>query len=200
MAEVDRGDATRERIIWAAMRLFSRKGFNNTKLNEILSAADITKGGFYFHFESKKELGLAVIDNIVRVWVDRVLAEAVREKGPLQRILRMFELQDKLGAETDSSEYLLIAVLTAEMTDSDVGFMERLRLLFEEWHSSVKRMIENGQEKGVFRRDIDADGLAMLVVSSIEGVSLVAQLDRSGEHYRNMMISLKKYLQLLLVP
>jgi len=200
MATAERGDLTRDRIITAAAALFSTKGFNNTRLSEILSAADITKGGFYFHFSSKEELGLAVIDTIVRTWVEKVLAEAVREKDPLRRIHRMFELQDKLAAEADFSGYLLIAVLTAEMTDNDTVFMDRLRLMFEEWHSSVKRMIDRGKEKGAFSQDIDSDGLAMLLVSAVEGVSLLAQLDRSGKHYRRMMKSLKKYLQYLLTP
>jgi len=199
-AVVDRGDLTRDRIIGAATTLFSRKGFNNTRLSEILSEANITKGGFYFHFESKKELGLAVIDNVVRVWVDRVLAGAVREKNPFLRIQRMFELEDKLAAETDATGYSLIAVLTAEMTDNDVGFMDRLCLLFEEWHGSVKRMIENGQQKGVFRQDVDPDGLAMLLVAAMQGVSLLSQLDRSGVHYKHMMKSLRKHLQHLLIP
>jgi len=200
MAAAERGDLTRDRIITAAATLFSKQGFTNTSLTEILSAADITKGGFYFHFRSKEELGLAVIDTIARTWVEKVLAEAVREKDPLRRIHRMFELEDRLAAEAEFSGYLLIAVLTAEMTDSDTGFMDRLRMLFDEWHSSVKRMIDRGIERGLFRRDIDSDGLAMLIVSAVEGLSLLAQLDRSGKRYKCMMKSLKKNLQYMLVP
>ena len=61
-------------------------------------------------------------------------------------------------------------------------------------------MIDRGIERGTFRQDIDSDGLAMLIVSAVEGVSLLAQLDRSGKRYKRMMKSLKKNLQYMLVP
>ncbi len=91
---VERGNATRQRVSKTALKLFGKKGFNNTRLSEVLSAARITKGGFSFHFNSSEELGLAVIDSVVRIWVERIPAEAVREKDPMRRIHRMFELQE----------------------------------------------------------------------------------------------------------
>ena len=91
---VERGNATRQRVSKTALKLFGKKGFNNTRLSEILSVARITKEGFGFHFNSSEELGLAVIDSVVRIWVERIPAEAVREKDPMRRIHRMFELQE----------------------------------------------------------------------------------------------------------
>ena len=199
MASSEKGDMTRDRIISAAAVRFSRRGFSNTSLTEILRAAKITKGGFYFHFESKEALGLAVIDTIVRSWVENVLAESVREKDPLQRLVKMFELQTKLDSDSEFSGFLLIAVLTAEMTDSDETFIERLGEMFEAWHDSVKRILERGKTMGVFRKDIDSDGLAMLILSAVEGGALLNQLDRSGRHYRCLLRSLKKNLRHLLM-
>jgi TetR/AcrR family transcriptional repressor of nem operon len=200
MASSEKGDITRDRIITAAATLFSKKGFNNTALSQILRTAQITKGGFYFHFESKEALGLAVIDTIVRAWVENVLAESVREKDPLERLVRMFDLQNKLDSESEFSGFLLIAVLAAEMTESDEMFIERLSEMLEGWHDSVKRILERGKDMGVFRQDIDSDGLAMLILSAVEGAALLQQLDRTGRHYRSLMRSLKNNLRHLLIP
>jgi len=49
-------EATRARIIAAAGRLFREQGFERAKIDEIMSAAGLTRGGFYLHFESKQDL------------------------------------------------------------------------------------------------------------------------------------------------
>ena len=53
---------TRDRILREAARLFAIKGFHDTKVDEIIKAAEVTKGAFFHHFQGKEELGFAVID------------------------------------------------------------------------------------------------------------------------------------------
>src|SRR6516162_1925767 len=57
-----RAEATRERIVAAAARLFALKGYHDTKLEEVLKAARATTGAFFHHFLGKEDLGFAVID------------------------------------------------------------------------------------------------------------------------------------------
>jgi TetR/AcrR family transcriptional regulator, transcriptional repressor for nem operon len=47
---------TRERIVEAARRLFNKRGFSDVSIDEIMSAAGLTRGGFYNHFKTKDEL------------------------------------------------------------------------------------------------------------------------------------------------
>ena len=53
---------TREKILGEAARLFALKGYHDTKLEEVLKAAQVTTGAFFHHFSSKEDLGFAVID------------------------------------------------------------------------------------------------------------------------------------------
>jgi len=52
----------KETIIHESLRLFSLKGFLSTSINDILEAANTSKGGFYNHFASKEELFFEVLD------------------------------------------------------------------------------------------------------------------------------------------
>jgi TetR/AcrR family transcriptional regulator, transcriptional repressor for nem operon len=47
---------TRQRILRSARRLFNRKGFAAVTIDEIMTEAGLTRGGFYRHFASKEEL------------------------------------------------------------------------------------------------------------------------------------------------
>ena len=62
MALQARAEATRQKIIDAAVDLFGTAGFGETGLADIISAADVTKGSFYYHFDSKEAVATAIID------------------------------------------------------------------------------------------------------------------------------------------
>ena len=49
-------EAVRMRIVQSARRLFNRRGFENVSVNQIMAAADLTRGGFYSYFRSKSDL------------------------------------------------------------------------------------------------------------------------------------------------
>ena len=83
---------TRERILRAAMELFRRHGFHNTSLSRILKDAGITKGGFYFHFKSKEELGFAVLENTRNFWMVNVIAAIEDEPDTKSRVRKMVEV------------------------------------------------------------------------------------------------------------
>jgi AcrR family transcriptional regulator len=57
----DHKDRTRERVINAAGRLFRRYGYNGVGIDEIMAAAGLTRGGFYAHFRSKRDLFAAAL-------------------------------------------------------------------------------------------------------------------------------------------
>lgn len=72
--------STRERILDAAMNIFSAKGFHDTKLDEIVSEASISKGSIYFHFPNKEKLFIALVDQFADV-IERRAREAIDEEG-----------------------------------------------------------------------------------------------------------------------
>src|SRR5437879_3156436 len=87
---------TREKILGSAARLFALKGYHDTKLEEVLKAAQVTTGGFFHHFSSKEDLGFAVIDRHMERR-RRLLDEIEKrlpppdEDDPLQCVLRRLD-------------------------------------------------------------------------------------------------------------
>ncbi|MDP4144739.1 MAG: TetR/AcrR family transcriptional regulator [Bacillota bacterium] len=68
-----KGEAAKERLIEVASKLFLERGYSNTGINDVLAEAEMSKGSFYFHFSSKKELALEVAKyhgkNILENWL-----------------------------------------------------------------------------------------------------------------------------------
>lgn len=69
-----KGEESKQRLIRCAAELFWKDGYAATGVSEILTAAELPKGSFYFYFKSKKELSVAVIS-----YYQSVLLEKMRE-------------------------------------------------------------------------------------------------------------------------
>jgi len=67
---------TRARIVDEASRLFRARGIDATSVADVMSAAGLTVGGFYRHFESKEDLVAEAIDAASRETTDRHLARS----------------------------------------------------------------------------------------------------------------------------
>ncbi len=88
---------TRERILDAAMELFSAKGFHDTKLDEIVAEASTSKGSIYLHFPNKERLFIALVDQFADL-IERRAQEAIageaegirRVQAALEAVLETF--------------------------------------------------------------------------------------------------------------
>jgi len=73
---------TRERILDAALKIFSRQGYHGTRLDDIVDESETSKGAIYFHFANKERLFLALVDQFADLLERRVLeAIAGRARG-----------------------------------------------------------------------------------------------------------------------
>ncbi len=72
--------ATRERILDAALQIFSHKGYHDTRMDEIVEGSETSKGAIYFHFPNKERLFLALVDQFADL-LERRVREAI-EKQP----------------------------------------------------------------------------------------------------------------------
>jgi len=174
---LEKGRLTRERVIITATELFRKNGFHNTSLSQILAAAGLTKGGFYFHFRSKEELGDAVIDYMRDFWVHNVLEDVVKEKGALKRIERMFDIMIETHEGNAFHGCALLAVLTAEMMEVETHFSERLRKIYSDWKDSIVEILKKGKQEGLFKEWVDPDCLALLIIGTFQGTTVMAHLD-----------------------
>ncbi len=95
-------EQTRQRILNAAVDLFSKKGYNDTQVDDIARESATSKGAFYFHFPSKKAIFEAMLQTLVHRIV-RDVDDAIDERqgaidkieGALRTVLRTFSRHEK---------------------------------------------------------------------------------------------------------
>ncbi|XWX05536.1 TetR/AcrR family transcriptional regulator (plasmid) [Aggregatilineales bacterium SYSU G02658] len=85
MAESIDPRTTRERIMDAALNVFSRKGYHETRMDEIVEEAATSKGSIYFHFPNKEKLFLALVDQFADL-LERRVTEAIAGQRGMHRV------------------------------------------------------------------------------------------------------------------
>ena len=78
--------ATKSRILDAALNIFSRKGYHDTRLDEIVEESRTSKGSIYFHFPNKERLFLALVDQFADLLERRVTTAIASEEKGIARV------------------------------------------------------------------------------------------------------------------
>ena len=185
---------TRERILRAAMKLFRRHGFHNTSLARILKEAEITKGGFYFHFKSKEELGFAVLDETKDFWMVNVIAALDDEPDTKSRVRKMVEIMTHTHGTDIYHGCALLAVLTAEMMETGSKLGDRIKEIFYEWEKSIRAILEQGSKEGFLSRDVDMEAMALILIGCCQGSTMMGHLDPDHIDYNALMHYLERWM------
>ena len=179
LAAQQRGD-TRSAIIWCGTELLTERGFQITGIDEILSIVGVPKGSFYYYFKSKREFGVAVVDNYVQFYAQKMaLLFDNPQRTPLQR-LQDFVDDGKLGmAKYDFKRGCLIGNMGQELAALNEEFRERLEQVMQTWEARVTALFQLALERGEIAQSHDPESLSQFFWIGWEGAILRSKLTRS---------------------
>jgi TetR/AcrR family transcriptional repressor of nem operon len=192
-------EATRRKILEAAFAEFYANGFQGGSLNHIVEVAGTTKGALFHHFDSKQELGYAVLDDLIGpLLLMRWLDPLVGSRDPLSDIQKSF----RRFAEEDmaSGAWLQgcpLNNLAQEMSPLDDGFHVRINRLYEVWRRRVGEALQRGVQTGTVKVDIAPPRVAALIVAAQMGIWGTGKSSRSKDVMREATEGLCDYLEAL---
>ena len=174
-------ETTRRRLLQAAFGEFHRKGFTAADMEAILSAAGVTKGALYHHFEGKRALGYAVIDEVLRDWIlDRWQRPIVDAADPIQALLDLLDWAVRHSTGESLSLGCPLNNLSQELAARDRGFRQRLAGIYDDWRSGLHEALEEGKRNGVVDSELDTMSTAAIIVAAWEGSIGLAKTDPGG--------------------
>lgn len=196
MRKKDKGEKTRKLIVDKAIILFTKYGYNHTSLNQLLQVTGLAKGGFYFHFKSKAELGESVIQSLEDCLTKDILPKMIQGKDAKEKLELIFSLPADCHCEQENRvrPIILLLTLATEMIEVNEKFSKMIQNIFKGWCMLIAAIIEEGKLEGLFRDDINAMAVAGIILSNIIGANLLAMLDGNSDVYSNQLETLKSVL------
>jgi len=176
--------ATRGRILDRAAELIFGKGFSRTKLDEILLAANVQKGNFYYYFASKDDLGLAVLRERGRHLVVDYFKSLLDPRQDAKTNLA--SLGDKIAraAEVANGKMNPVTKLAFELGDTSELFRQELQSIMDDVVGILASEIERLQKQGGLAQNSNPQELAAFLFSVIEGSILRYKATRNPEHIK----------------
>ena len=170
----------KERILKAGARIVHQKGFYNTGLAEVLEAAGVPKGSFYFHFKNKEEFGLQLIDYFSEYL--KTSREGFYEDQGLshiEKIRGIFKSQSEAFKQNDFKGGCPIGNLALETGDCNDNFRNKLNHAFIDIKKELTLQLEMAKKSGEISESLNSEEVADFIQSSWEGALMQMKVSRS---------------------
>ena len=191
-----KAEATRLTILQRAFELIYEKGYQVTSVDDIIATTKVTKGAFYYHFKSKDEMGLAIINELLKPSLTKGFIEPLQKEGdPLEGIYKLFH-HLLMRDEFLKVEYGCPASnFTQEMAPWNKLFSEALEDLTSRWEKLLISTLENGKKRGAIRKDVNSKQVVRFIMSGYWGIRNFGKLSNSRDTYKPWLKELKSYLE-----
>ncbi|MFP7288105.1 TetR/AcrR family transcriptional regulator [Shouchella clausii] len=171
---------TRTRVLEAATRVFSKHGYAGATMDEVAVEAGQTKSVVYWHFANKSDLYLALCE--------RNLNQQARSLP--KQVEVMVQAEDRVAAISAWLYEQLVECMAAPgrpllfaefyTSSRDPEVKSKMRGLFEGFYAKVTDVLRQLQERGLIRKDIQAQSLAVYVQTVLNGIVLSWMLAPPG--------------------
>jgi AcrR family transcriptional regulator len=169
-----RSEATRKRIINAAVDLFAEVGYQATGLGDIIERAEMTKGALYYHFDSKEALATAII-----------------EEGANTALTAFRSISEPSSPALENMIHGVFVVADLMTTDKMVRTGSQLLRAFGEFNAAtalthghqLSEMVAQARQaiaEGDLRDGLDPDAVGELIVGAVLGAEFISNAASSG--------------------
>jgi AcrR family transcriptional regulator len=158
--------ATRERILAAAARILSAKGYSETRLSDIAASAELRAPAVYYYFDSREALiaeVMAVGQRRLREHVESALTGLPPTTAPMDRIAAA--VQAHLQVELQLSDFATAVTRNIGQLPDEVR--DRLRAEGAEYIGLWRGLLDAARRAGVMRPDLDLRAARMLVMGAL---------------------------------
>lgn len=173
MVVTDKGSETRQRILEVAAHAFAEHGYAGISLNDVIRRTGLTKGGFYFHFESKAELALAVLDYLRDGARSRALAVAAQHDRAVDQIEAI--VRQVVADKTADPSMAALGRICQELAGAEPSLRGKVEH-FKGWFTTTEELLRAAQVEGSMDPSVDVERAAWFMVTSFVGADFVSDL------------------------
>src|SRR4029453_11887002 len=136
-----------QQIIEAAIRVFARNGYYNSRVSDIAREAGIASGTIYLYFKTKDEILVTLFREKMAEWVASVRREVAAERDPLAKIRKIVALHFKVLEENPE-------LVEVELRQGQRFFRGASAHEVSAYFTVINDVLEEGAASGQIRRDL----------------------------------------------
>jgi TetR/AcrR family transcriptional repressor of nem operon len=176
---MNKGDATRQRIVAAAAPLFNQRGFAGCSMQDVMEATGLEKGGLYRHFGSKEELAAEAFRYSLAQSVKMRTDDLEEIDGAIAKLRYVVDRFVATPSAIKGGCPLLNTAIDAD--DGNKALRKLVRDGFRNWKSRLAVLVDAGKQNGEIRAEVDTRQVANTFVALLEGGLMISRIEGSRE-------------------
>lgn len=192
MKFVPRSEATRDFIIEATAELFNKQGYAGTSITDLEKATKLTKGSIYGNFENKEQVAIAAFDYNLAKLRKKIRDAADAEttaKGKILAYLQIYNNPQFIGGGCP------IQNTAVEADDTHDGLRLKAAEGLLTFKTNLMFLINKGIVDKEFKKDVDAEKVALTFIALIEGAILISRTTRDRDALNTVLESVRSYIE-----
>jgi TetR/AcrR family transcriptional regulator, transcriptional repressor for nem operon len=188
-------EATRQRLIDAAVRLMLKQGFSSTTVDQICVEAGMTKGSFFHHFPTKEAICKAAVE-----WWGQMGASCYNpawkntEADPLERIHQMLDIMSGFTQREGEPCVCMVGMMSQELSATHPGMRVACAMELDFWTNNVAEMLAEAKRKHCPVNDFDPREVAWFLNSLWQGSMLIGKACQSQEMIRKNLLLARRFI------
>ena len=169
-------DQRKEQIMSAALNVISAKGYEQSRIDDIVLESELSKGAIYWYYKSKKEVYLSLVDHWVSEYSSgmfEALDKTRSASGKLKKLFNFFSNQFKTNPTT-----FKVLVEFWRMASLDNSFNKKLQHVYLDFQDYLIEIIDLGIQNGEFKK-VNPRITALSILINIEGIHWFTLFDKS---------------------
>jgi len=200
-----KGQATKTKLMDIAERLILNRGFSAMSIDEVIKEAGITKGGFFYHFDSKNSLVYALMQRYrkMEAFIFSDLFKRAEEltSDPLQQMLVFVKLFAEMMADM---KLLHPGCVVASITYESQQVNEQVRNITTEivldWRNLFREHLKKIDQVYSPNANVSSDDLADMLSTIMEGGIIISRALNDPSVLEKQLLEYRSYLELLYRP
>jgi len=165
-----------QQIIDAAIRVFARGGYYNSRVSDIAREAGIASGTIYLYFKTKDEILVTLFREKMAEWVALVRREIAAERDPLAKIRKIVALHFKVLEESPD----LAEVVQVELRQGQKFFRGASAHEVSAYFDVINDVLEEGVSAGLIRRDLPVKVATKMLFGAMDQLATSWVLGKRG--------------------
>ncbi|WP_299100804.1 TetR/AcrR family transcriptional regulator [uncultured Winogradskyella sp.] len=193
-----KSEFTKQLILDESFKLFYQNGFKTTSVDKIMNATNLTKGAFYHHYKSKRDLGLEIISTKLQQRVyDGMITPLYEEGNALDLLETTFSSRLKSFSLFDKRHGCPMNNFINEIADQEEVYQIALKRIIEEWKAALIHLLERGKKDDIINNSISSSAVAIYLISAFEGVRGLRKLYNDDQILDEYIEGLTLYIRRL---
>lgn len=179
-----KSERTRRNIIEKSATLFNQKGYSGTSLQDIMDAANISKGGLYGHFKGgKEEIAVAAFDYAVESVYQKVGRRTHVIDNTVDKLKGVLYFYRENIFTPPVEGGCPIQNTSVEADDNQPVLKKQVVRAIEDWHARVVHTLRKGKERREIRENVQEEEFATRFIGVIEGGIMLSRIMGDESHF-----------------